>query len=400
VRSRSVVASILALLGLVGSAQVGGAERTCPNPVGFNPSEETVREIVERHRAAAGEAAAAITLCNLARPGLDLSGSDLAGLDLRAADLPRVDFSGSDLTRVYLHASNLEQGRFRGATLTEAVLRKSKLGGADFESASMTGVTLRKSDLRGARFDGADLSDADLSKADLSEASLRGARLGAASLRKAILVRADLRGADLTGANLRDADLTGANLAGATVGGADLTRAVLDGANVFETGLGAQNGVTEDQLLDAQRIPGDEFAARFGAAAALAPPASATPTPDLQVDDEQHAGEAAQAAESPQAAEGASQPIEPRGAFRVQLGAFRVEETAAGVWAKLQQTFPGHFRGLSPMVEQSPPDAGQVVWHRLQTGPFASMQAARDFCAALQGSSSDTPCFALHAAAP
>jgi Pentapeptide repeats (8 copies) len=65
------------------------------------------------------------------------------------------------------------------------------------------------------------------------------------------LAEADLRNADLSSADLSGADLSGADLSGANLDGADLTSANLKDAN-----LSGVEGLTEEQLVDAQSLKG------------------------------------------------------------------------------------------------------------------------------------------------
>jgi uncharacterized protein YjbI with pentapeptide repeats len=100
----------------------------------------------------------------------------------------------------------------------------------------LTGADLRGADLHAADLSGADLSDVYLSGADLSDADLRNANLNEADLSAAYLFGADLSAAYLKNANLGDANLGDANLASANLGGAE--------------------GVTKEQLREAESLAG------------------------------------------------------------------------------------------------------------------------------------------------
>jgi uncharacterized protein YjbI with pentapeptide repeats len=184
------------------------------------------------------------------------------------------------------------------------------LAGADLRGTILRGAILMEVDLRNADLRWADLSDASLSGANLSSSDLRGSILRGASFRKRFqrtplpgsggqytlgghghlgpLEGANLRGADLRGADLRATDLRGANLEGAdlsaftglplerkaipvgellqgvvpapekgaTLSWANLSDASLSGAILRRAILSYAEGVTNEQLAEAESLEG------------------------------------------------------------------------------------------------------------------------------------------------
>ena len=69
------------------------------------------------------------------------------------------------------------------------------------------------------------------------------------------------------------------------------------------------------------------------------------------------------------------------GAFRVQLGAFKVAEYAPAVWRRLRATQPDLLGSLELRIRRA--ERGDSVFHLLQVGPLADAKAAKALCAAL-----------------
>jgi uncharacterized protein YjbI with pentapeptide repeats len=155
-----------------------------------------------------------------------LAGATLTGAHLERALLSGANLEGADLFKANLKAADLEGTSLRGAGLLLANLNDTVLWGANAE---------------GARLYGANLEGAALKGANLKEAGLTGANLKDAGLHGAVLT-----GADLTGANLRDASLARADLRDANLAEADLSMTDLSGADLTDV-----EGLTEDQLAEA-----------------------------------------------------------------------------------------------------------------------------------------------------
>ncbi|MGE0407781.1 MAG: SPOR domain-containing protein [Amphiplicatus sp.] len=76
------------------------------------------------------------------------------------------------------------------------------------------------------------------------------------------------------------------------------------------------------------------------------------------------------------------------GSHLVQVGAFRSEEEAAGVWTRLQGKLGDYLGGKSRDVERA--DLGDKgVYYRLRIGPFASSDDAKTYCEGLKSRGQD-----------
>ncbi len=78
--------------------------------------------------------------------------------------------------------------------------------------------------------------------------------------------------------------------------------------------------------------------------------------------------------------------------YRVQLGAMSSRESAQFLWEILTREHPGLFRGYSLLVKASE-TTGKAIY-RVQTGPFDSLEEARQFCEALN-EAADQDCLPL-----
>ncbi len=89
--------------------------------------------------------------------------------------------------------------------------------------------------------------------------------------------------------------------------------------------------------------------------------------------------------EAPEATEARDEPVVTlaalSGAFRVQLGAFKVAEYAPAVWRRLRATQPDLLGSLELRIRRA--ERGDSVFHLLQVGPLADAKAAKALCAAL-----------------
>lgn len=108
-------------------------------------------------------------------------------------------------------------------------------------------VTGQPANLEGYNLRGAILLGANLKSANLKGACLYGAYLKNANLEKANLAGANLRGANLRWVNLKEADLSGANLIRA-----DLHESHLEGTNLIGANLQMSDGLTPQQIDQAQ----------------------------------------------------------------------------------------------------------------------------------------------------
>ena len=111
---------------------------------------------------------------------------------------------------------------------------------------------IEKGDDYGLNLSGANLAGAYLVTVGLPNADLTGVNLAGADLLAASLYRADLAGANLTLANLSHAGLFNADLEGANLTGANLTGANLKDANLTGTDLRNCEGLTQEQIDQAQ----------------------------------------------------------------------------------------------------------------------------------------------------
>lgn len=133
---------------------------------------------------------------------------------------------------------------FTPIPLPRANMASMDLRGADLNRANLESATLDGTDFRAARLRAANLSQSTLFSSQLDNADLAGANLSGADLKAATFVGANLEKANLDGADLRGAHLDGANFAGATFRGANLSRAELKDVQ----------GLTSEQLCQAETI--------------------------------------------------------------------------------------------------------------------------------------------------
>ena len=68
----------------------------------------------------------------------------------------------------------------------------------------------------------------------------------------------------------------------------------------------------------------------------------------------------------------------------VQLASYRAAKTAKMGWTALSKSHPDLFKDLNPVVLRVNLGPKKGIFYRLQTGPFAQMGAARQFCATLK----------------
>jgi uncharacterized protein YjbI with pentapeptide repeats len=178
-----------------------------------------------------------LSLKNAGFEGADLHEVTLFKVCLREADLRTADLTGADLGQ-----SDLRQADLRGTNLTRAVLTNAYLAEANLLPYDrLNPAQLNRPHL----LNGADASNVD-KKNRLDLRKLNDLHLTVATLAEANLQGADLSGALLYRANLADADLTGTTLTDADLRRADLRRADLSGAE----------GVTEEQLEQAESLQG------------------------------------------------------------------------------------------------------------------------------------------------
>ncbi|MEM9751221.1 MAG: pentapeptide repeat-containing protein, partial [Pseudomonadota bacterium] len=152
-----------------------------------------------------------------ARPGLNLSRSQLEAPYFRRMRAPRASFyqartRHADLEGAFLPDADFTQAEHLYGLFRNAHLVRANLSGAQADTA---------------RFTGADLSNAKAQGLSAFYASFAGARLRGANFAGASLSRARFVGAKMNRTNLKGADLSSARLMGV-----DLTRAALSGANL------------------------------------------------------------------------------------------------------------------------------------------------------------------------
>ncbi len=87
---------------------------------------------------------------------------------------------------------------------------------------------------------------------NLKKANLEGANLYGAYLKNTTLEQANLSGVNLRGANLRWVNLQRANLSGSNLVRADLHKSNLEETNLFGANLQMADGLTENQINQAQ----------------------------------------------------------------------------------------------------------------------------------------------------
>lgn len=76
------------------------------------------------------------------------------------------------------------------------------------------------------------------------------------------------------------------------------------------------------------------------------------------------------------------------GSHLVQVGAFRSEEEASGMWNRMTAKLGDYLNGKAPDIERA--DLGDKgVYHRLRIGPFASSDAAKTYCEGLKSRGQD-----------
>ncbi|MET7714822.1 pentapeptide repeat-containing protein [Streptomyces sp. NPDC005407] len=142
--------------------------------------------------------------------------------------------------------------------------RRPETDRLDLSSTDLRGATLADyGRLSGATLSGADLRQTDFSRADMRHAALAkaDARQGffvSTDLRGALLYNADLRGALLMGADLSHADLSKVRLEGALLDHVRFHGANLNGANLRDTDLRRVNGLTTEQLSQAETNAGTQ----------------------------------------------------------------------------------------------------------------------------------------------
>lgn len=119
-------------------------------------------------------------------------------------------------------------------------------------------VTGQPANLEGYNLRGAVLLGANLKNANLKGACLYGAYLKNANLEQANLVGANLRGANLRWVNLKEANLSGANLTRA-----DLHESHLEETNLTGANLQMSDGLTQQQIDQAQTNKTTKFPDSF-----------------------------------------------------------------------------------------------------------------------------------------
>ena len=420
----------LGLAVLLGTATFGFAQdqsEECGNDYGLIPDPTSLRLILQAHSQwlADPDTGARAELCRMNLAGVELEAADLRRVKLEEADLRGAKLRGANLEKAHLHEANLAGADLTETNLTDTVMRKTNLDQADFSRADLAGASLRKSSASGARFVGANLSEANLTKVNFTRASLVGANLQGAKMRKAVLELADIRQANLDGAKLRQADFTRANLVGSSFVDADFGGAVLVGTNVDAAQLAAAQGLTEEQLEGIVQMSGNAFAALNAASEEASEPevgvvggadepeveAASVDEPEVEIasvdDSDVDEPEVAVASGTESEVEVASvgQPAEETevapaivdGAYVVQLGSFRVEETAYNVWREVKAKHESLFAPYSARVVSVDLGVENGKWHRLQVGPLPSRQAAATLCANYQKARADAPCIPVTA---
>ena len=409
---------VVTLVGLFGFAAAGSAQsetEECANDFGIIPDRAALQIIIENHLEWLTDSAtgARAELCRLILTDVELEGADLRRAKLEEADLRGANLQGANLEKAHMHRANLTGADLRDANFAESIMRKVNLDGADLSGANLEQANLRKSSAIGSRFDGANLAGANLSKANLERASLIRADLRGASLRKARLRFADIREANLDGANLPQADLTGANFADSSLINSDFEGAVFDATNVSPEQLSRALGVSAAQRNSTVQIPGSAFAeqAVSGEQTSEAEVIPALTDPgepvvvDAGVDSQADANTAAEQAvvavvepapepEPPPVVEetASAQPTIKSGGFLVQLGSFRVAETAHNLWGDISDEHSNLFASYVARVKAVDLGADSGKWHRLQVGPFDSKQAAAALCTDYQKVKTESPC--------
>ncbi len=84
----------------------------------------------------------------------------------------------------------------------------------------------------------------------------------------------------------------------------------------------------------------------------------------------------------PVAEQPAEEPAVPAGAFKVQLGAYGSEESAATAWRTIRGKHRAVLEGLSPVYESV--RTGDRTLYRLRVGPLESRAAADEVCLGLR----------------
>ncbi|MEM9013973.1 MAG: SPOR domain-containing protein [Pseudomonadota bacterium] len=76
------------------------------------------------------------------------------------------------------------------------------------------------------------------------------------------------------------------------------------------------------------------------------------------------------------------------GSYLVQVGAFGSNSEAVSNWQRMQSRLGDYLNGKAPSVERA--DLGdRGVYHRLRIGPFATAEAAKDYCMGLKDRGQD-----------
>ena len=407
--SRSIGSRLVHRLGylfvavtLSPSALSQGLGEDCNNPENFSPTPAELTVMLESQQAWVADPASGqpIDLCNLSMPNANFAGMNLGRVTFKYASLPGANFDGANLNAANFHRSNLEGASFANASLLGTVLRKSVLNDADFEGASLRSAILRKSFAERAKFDNASLKDADLSKVYFEDASLRAADLRSSNLRKAKLKGADLRGARLDGANIIKADLSQVNLAAASLTGADLDEATFSYTNLHDVSLDGSEGLSAVQRNGVIDVAGDEFAAAADVTKFPLPgEAMSSQTAEAEMaqpepaDDEPASTQSAQVQETAVVMTSASA----NGPYRVQVGAFRDEQSAANAWQRISGQHAAVFANHSATTQRADLGEEQGIWYRLQVGSFESKAQASALCARYTSAQSGAGCFAVRA---
>jgi len=153
---------------------------------------------------------------------------------------------------------------------------------------------------------------------------------------------------------------------------------------VFDQGAGA--GADRLALADQPEEPLKELPA--DPEPAVEDEAHAEDEARIAAEAEERAAEVAQQAEqatAPAAAEpepAAEEPAVPAGAFKVQLGAYGSEESAATAWRTIRGKHRAVLEGLSPVYESV--RTGDRTLYRLRVGPLESRAAADEVCLGLR----------------
>lgn len=222
------------------STQAQKATEVCPNPIGWKPTDEELRNILSDHSRwietwrskdfdaqwAAENAKGRANLCRADLRKAELDEAKLRGARLDGADLSGARLNKADLFGVRLNRANLSVAKLNNANLLSAELDEANLRQAELNQAYMVNAKLNKANLFGAKLNKADLLAARLNEANLYSAELNEANLLSAKLNKACLRGAQLNKADLRIARLNKADLFGAKLENADISGIGLEEAV------------------------------------------------------------------------------------------------------------------------------------------------------------------------------